>query len=102
MSTPATCERPSASQKVLSLPELVLLTIKDLAPRDLHSAALVCHTWSGIALDYLWETALSLAPLFNTLAPMRYSEEESNWVNLRQLLDILRSPPSSLDISRRS
>ncbi|KAG8931688.1 hypothetical protein FRC01_000964 [Tulasnella sp. 417] len=63
----------SASQKVLSLPELVLPTIKDLAPRDLHSAALVCHTWSGIALDYLWETAVSLAPLFNTLAPMRYS-----------------------------
>ncbi|KIO30337.1 hypothetical protein M407DRAFT_20606 [Tulasnella calospora MUT 4182] len=85
MSTPATCERSSASQKVLSLPELVLPTIKDLAPRDLHSAALVCHTWSGIALDYLWETAASLAPLFNTLAPMRYSEEESNWTFVTDL-----------------
>ncbi|KIO30335.1 hypothetical protein M407DRAFT_20604 [Tulasnella calospora MUT 4182] len=74
-----------ASQKVLTLPELVLPTIKDLAPRDLHSAALVCHTWSEIALDYLWETALSLAPLFNTLAPMRYSKEESNWTFVTDL-----------------
>ncbi|KIO30336.1 hypothetical protein M407DRAFT_20605 [Tulasnella calospora MUT 4182] len=85
MSTQVTCERSSASQKVLTLPELVLPTIKDLAPRDLHSAALVCHTWSGIALNYLWETALSPAPLFNTLAPMRYSEEESNWTFVTDL-----------------
>ncbi|KAG9044869.1 hypothetical protein FS837_007393 [Tulasnella sp. UAMH 9824] len=57
----------------------MLPTIKTLDSTDLHSAALVCHMWSEIALDYLWETAVSLAPLLNTLAPMHYSEEESNW-----------------------
>ncbi|KAG8899098.1 hypothetical protein FRC00_001893 [Tulasnella sp. 408] len=75
----------SASQKVLSLPELMLPTIKTLDSTDLHSAALVCHMWSEIALDYLWETAVSLAPLLNTLAPMHYSEEESNWTFVSNL-----------------
>ncbi|KAG8899099.1 hypothetical protein FRC00_001894 [Tulasnella sp. 408] len=85
MSTPTRFKMPSASQRVLCLPELVLLTINDLAPRDLHSAALVCHTWSEIALDYLWETAVSLAPLFQTLGPMRFSEVESNWMFVTDL-----------------
>ncbi|KAG9044870.1 hypothetical protein FS837_007394 [Tulasnella sp. UAMH 9824] len=85
MSTPTSLQTPSASQKVLCLPELLLLTINDLVPKDLHSAALVCHTWSEIALDYLWETAVSLTPLFKTLGPMRFSEVESNWMFVTDL-----------------
>ncbi|KAG8931687.1 hypothetical protein FRC01_000963 [Tulasnella sp. 417] len=85
MSTSTSFHKPFASQKVLGIPELVLLVIKDLAPRDLHSATLVCHTWSWIAIDYLWVTADSLAPLFNTLAPMHYSKEESNWTFVTDL-----------------
>lgn len=91
-----------ASQKVLSLPELVILTINDLAVEDLHSASLVCRTWSEIALDHLWRTAVSLAPLLNTLASMQYSKEESNWVSINSTPLLSFSLFSSFSLSRRS
>ncbi|KAG9017581.1 snoRNA-binding rRNA-processing protein utp10 [Tulasnella sp. 427] len=73
-------DMPSASQKVLHLPELVIAILQNLTKnKDLYSAALVCHAWCEIALDSLWVTANSLAPLFNTLCPMDYSEEDLSW-----------------------
>ncbi|KAG8953295.1 hypothetical protein FRC04_002705 [Tulasnella sp. 424] len=81
----ATCNAPlltlSVALEVGEILDTIVLFLDER--RDLFVASLVCKTWSPIALDHLWRTLDSVAPLCMLLGPLIFYS--SRWVSTNRL-----------------
>lgn len=59
------------------IPEILILVFGHLSKADLFPLTTVCHGWSELALNGLWQDA-TLFPLLKTLAPL--AETDCLWV----------------------
>ncbi|KAF4591280.1 hypothetical protein EYR40_009883 [Pleurotus pulmonarius] len=65
----------SATGKAIATPELLRLICEYCSNRENHHNALVSKTWSNEALNILWHSLDSLAPLLSLLAPLKIGED---------------------------
>jgi hypothetical protein len=57
-------------ERVVNVPELLSFVISFLDKHDILQCALVCKSWSTVALDVLWRTMNSATDLLGLLGPM--------------------------------
>lgn len=62
---------PYVALRCMFIPEILAIIFSSIDRRSLYSSALVCHSWSYIALDELWNSMPYLLPLLKVLAPMK-------------------------------
>lgn len=65
------------SHRVL-IPEILAASFASLTKPELYAAALVCVSWSQLALEELWKYLNSILPLLRVLSPME--RVNGNWV----------------------
>ncbi|KIO31760.1 hypothetical protein M407DRAFT_19269 [Tulasnella calospora MUT 4182] len=70
-------EKPREAHRVLSIIEVLIQILRSLRKPDLAAAALVCRTWSDVALDLLWEELESVHPIMALLGPI--SQQVGGW-----------------------
>ena len=65
------------TRHIIAIPELLRNVLFSLPTRrSTYPAALVCRTWSEIALDVLWYEVDDICVLFNLLVPLTTSTED--------------------------
>lgn len=76
------CRFLSAVIARFPIPEIMDGVFKVSDTSDLACIALVCRTWSELALDRLWEDRLkSLVPLLKMLGPLIQDTVGGGWVS---------------------
>ncbi|KXN83439.1 hypothetical protein AN958_01453 [Leucoagaricus sp. SymC.cos] len=65
--------------RVLRIPELLDTIFRSLENHDNLNNALVCRSWSEVALDALWRHVDDLHRLFGLLAPLVVGKETKKW-----------------------
>ncbi|KAF5362063.1 hypothetical protein D9756_002838 [Leucocoprinus leucothites] len=76
---------PQTMHRVLTIPELLDTIFKSLDNNSNLTNALVCRSWSEVALDALWRHVDDLHRLFNLLAPLRVKEGDLKQVEFSRL-----------------
>lgn len=84
----------SASQRVLSTPELVAMIFSSLSISCNAKNAAVCSLWSEVALDAVWYDLDDLYPLLNVLAPIQKIGDELVSLFINAIILVLIAAPA--------
>jgi hypothetical protein len=77
---------PSRVPEVLGVPELLNTIVSCLEDGDVFKCALVCKSWSSVALDVLWRTVNSVPNLMSIFGGMSRNLGEDGLVREQHMV----------------